>query len=53
MPPGTGLSTNAMDSSLKKDPDLIASGKAWADRAWKDSFNCWPMPLQALRFQSD
>jgi len=36
MPPGTGLSTNAMDSSLKKDPDLIASGKAWADGAWKD-----------------
>ena len=36
MPPGTGLSTNAMDSSLKKDPDLIASGKSWADRAWKD-----------------
>jgi hypothetical protein len=35
MPPGTGLSNNAMDATRKKDPELLASAKAWAEHAWQ------------------
>ena len=36
MPPGAGLSNNAMDASLKKDPQIIESARPWAERAWSD-----------------
>ena len=48
MLPGTGLSSNAMDASLKKDPQLIESAKAWVQRAWKqwhDSARKAPLPV--------
>jgi len=35
MPPGTGLSSNAVDAARKKDPELLASAQPWAERAWR------------------
>jgi hypothetical protein len=36
MPPGIGLSPNAMAASLRKDPQLIESAKPWVERAWRE-----------------
>jgi hypothetical protein len=35
MPPGTSLSSNAMDASRKKDPAIAASARGWAEAAWR------------------
>jgi hypothetical protein len=48
MPPGTGLSSNAMDATRKKDPEIMASAKGWAERvwrAWNDSGRQAPLPV--------
>jgi len=48
MLPGIGLSSNAMVATRKKDPEIIASAKAWAERSWKewiDSGREAPLPV--------
>src|SRR5207245_8633908 len=48
MPPGAGLSSNAMDASRKQDPDLVASARPWAEQSWKawnDSGRTAPLPV--------
>jgi len=36
MPPGRSLSSGAADPGFKKDPQILESARAWADRTWKD-----------------
>lgn len=36
MPPGRSLSGAAADPGFKKDPQILESARAWAERAWKD-----------------
>jgi len=48
MPPGTGLSSNAMSATRKKDPEIIGSAQPWAERAWQvwnDSERKAPLPV--------
>src|SRR5262249_22486220 len=35
-PPGTGLSSNMADASLRKDPALMANAEPWMERAWTE-----------------
>jgi len=47
MPPGMGLSTNAADATMKKEPKIVEAANAWAEREWKawhDSGRKGPLP---------
>ena len=36
MPPGTSLWSGAANPAFKKDPQILDSARAWAERTWKD-----------------